>query len=105
MMLLIFVLLLNVVAPEPRRAAFRRTMADLLGDKGPISRVTRGEVKMHLDETGPYWWGEELQSGMRLCWNMAKQPGFLILAVYTAWVYAQFTLILMVSLHLTCILI
>lgn len=97
MMVLMFVLLLNLVAPETRRAAFRRTMAEFLGETGPFSRVTRGEVKMHLDETGPYWWAKELEAGFRLCWRMVKQPGFLALAVYAAWVYAQFTLILMVS--------
>ena len=30
-----------------------------------------------------------------MCWRMVKQPGFLILAFYSAWAYAQFTLILM----------
>lgn len=97
MMVLLFALLLNLAAPETRRAAFRRTMAEFLGETGPFSRVTRGEIKMHLDETGPYWWAEESEAGFRLCWQMVKQPGLLALSVYAAWVYAQFTLILMVS--------
>ena len=96
LIVIMLVMLLNLIAPETRRAAFRRTLAEFMGNTGPFSRVTRGEVKMHLDETGPYWWAEEVQAGLRLCWRMAKQPGFLALAIYTAWVNAQFTLILMV---------
>lgn len=102
--ILMFVLILNLLAPEVRRAAFRRSMADLVGLSGPFSRVTRGELKMHLDETGPYWWGEEVHAGVRLCWKMVRQPGFLILASYTAWVFAQFTLILMVSTSEDCVM-
>jgi MFS family permease len=94
---LLVVLLLNLITPETRRAAFRRTMAEFVCDTGSFSRVTRGEVKMHLDETGPFWWAEEIESGLRLCWRMLLQPGFLVLATYAAWVYAEFTLILMVS--------
>jgi hypothetical protein len=96
LIILLVILLLNLITPETRRAAFRRTMAEFVGDTGHFSRVTRGEVKMHLDETGPYWWAEEVESGLRLCWRMIRQPGFLVLAIYAAWVYAQFTLILMV---------
>lgn len=101
LVLLMLLLLLNLVMPETRRAAFRRTMAELTGDTGRFSRVTRGEVKMHVDETGPYWWAEEIEAGLRLCWRMSRQPGFAVLGSYTAWVYAQFTLILMVgALHM-----
>ena len=79
-----------------RRSAYRRTMAELLGEHGNFNRVGRGEVKMHLHAAGPYWWGEEVKAGAEMVWLMVKQPGFFILAVYTAWVYAQFTMILMV---------
>ena len=91
------VLLLNIINPEVRRSAYRRTLTELRGQEGGFSRVARGEVKMHLESTGPYWWGEEVLAGIKMSWLMARQPGFLVLAVYTAWVYAQFTLILMVS--------
>ncbi|EXJ83666.1 hypothetical protein A1O1_07290 [Capronia coronata CBS 617.96] len=94
-MLLMVVLLLNIIAPEVRRSAFRRTMAEMLGEGGSFSRVARGEVKMHLTGNGPYWWGEEVLAGLRLNWKMVKQPGFLVLSIYAAWVYAQFTLVLM----------
>lgn len=47
-------LLFNTIMPEVRRSAFRRTVAELIGDAGEFSRVTRGEIKMHLTLTGPY---------------------------------------------------
>jgi MFS family permease len=94
--LMMVVLLLNVIGPEVRRSAYRHTVADLMGDEGHVSRVSRGEVKMHLKSAGPYWWGEEVKAGMELCWKMLQQPGFAVLAVYIGWAYAHFTLILMV---------
>jgi hypothetical protein len=97
LLLLMFVLLLNMIAPELRRSAFRRTIAKMKGDEGNFSRIAQGEVKMHLKAAGPLWWGEEVKAGIEMCWLMLKQPGFVIVAVYTAWVYAQFTIILMVS--------
>ncbi|KAL2394567.1 hypothetical protein ABEF93_001655 [Exophiala dermatitidis] len=95
LMLLMAVLLLNVVSPEVRRSAFRRTIAEMLGAGGSFTRVARGEVKLHLTGNGPYWWGEEVLAGLRLSWKMVNQPGFLVLSIYAAWIYAQFTLILM----------
>ena len=97
---LTIVLLLNVIMPEVRRSAYRRTIAELSGETGEFSRVTRGEVKMHLSSKGPYWWGEEILAGLKLSIKVAFQPGFLILAVYAGWVYAQYNLVLMVSLML-----
>lgn len=103
LVLMMVVLLLNVVGPEVRRSAYRRTVAEFMGDNGHVSRVSRGELKMHLKSAGPYWWGEEVKAGMELNWKMLRQPGFAILAIYTAWAYAHFTLILMVCrpLHVT----
>ncbi|KIX92693.1 uncharacterized protein Z520_11545 [Fonsecaea multimorphosa CBS 102226] len=95
LLLLLAVILLNLIAPEVRRSAFRRTIAEITGEGGSFSRVARGEVKLHLTGNGPYWWGEEVMAGLRLSWRMAKQPGMLILSIYAAWVYAQFTLVLM----------
>ncbi len=97
LLLLMIVIVLNVITPEVRRSAFRRTVAEFAGHEGAFSRVARGEIKMHLERKGPYWWGEEVQAGLQLSWSMAKQPGFLILAIYAAWAYAQFTLVMMVS--------
>lgn len=78
------VLLLNVVAPEVRRSAFRRTLADLVSDHDTFSRIGRGEVKMHLDSTGPSWWAEEVVAGLRLSARMLQQPGFVLLSFYAA---------------------
>lgn len=97
LLLLMLVILLNIIAPEVRRSAFRRTVAEITGEGGSFSRVARGEVKLHLTGSGPHWWGEEVKAGLHLTWKMIKQPGFLALSIYAAWVYAQFTLVLMVS--------
>lgn len=95
---MMLVLMLNITAPEVRRSAFRRTMHEIIGDAGGFCRIGRGEVKMHLTGSGPYWWGEEVKAGLQLSFRMVRQPGFLVLALYSAWVYAQFTMVLMVSL-------
>lgn len=97
LLLLMLIMVLNVITPEVRRSAYRRTMAEFSGDEGTFSRVARGEIKMHLKGSGPYWWGEEVEAGLQLSWSMIKQPGFLVLATYAAWAYAQFTLVMMVS--------
>jgi serine/arginine repetitive matrix protein 2 len=101
--ILMFVTVLNVIVPEVRRSAFRRTLAEIAGQGGSFSRVARGEVKLHLTGTGPYWWGEEILAGMQLSWRMVKQPGFLVLSIYSAWVYAQFTLVIVVKLAPCCL--
>ena len=98
LLILMVVILLNVIAPEVRRSAFRRTIQDIVGYEGRLSRVGRGEIKMHLTGNGPYWWGEEVKAGLQLSWKMIIQPGFLVLSIHSAWVYSQFTLVLMVSL-------
>ncbi|KEF57025.1 uncharacterized protein A1O9_07215 [Exophiala aquamarina CBS 119918] len=98
LIILMAVLMLNIVAPEVRRSAFRRTVKEIMGDHGEFSRIARGEVKLHLTGNGPCWWGEEVKAGLQLSLRMIKQPGFFVLALYSAWVYAQFTLVLMVGL-------
>ena len=99
------VMFLNVVTPEVRRSAYRRTTADMaeFGTKGggrygkTMKRVARGEIKMHLRKRGPLWWGEEVKAGIQLSLMMVRQPGFFVLMWYLAWVQAQFSLVLMVS--------
>lgn len=97
LLILMMVLLLNVVSPELRRSAFRRTVAEMTGQHGDFCRIARGEVKLHIDGTGPAWWGQEMYAGWRLSKKMLCQPGFFVLSLYSAWVYAQYTFILMVS--------
>jgi hypothetical protein len=87
-------LLLNVITPEVRRSAYRRSMAEVLNGTEVSRRIARGEVKMHLYATGPLHWWEEVLAGHVLCFRMLKQPGFVVLALYQAWVYAQMVMVI-----------
>lgn len=89
-------LVINVLVPEVRRSPYRRSMAEIQEGKDVSRRLARGEIKMHLDSTGPMWWGEELLAGQRLCLQMIKQPGFAVLAVYVAWIYGQIIMVIVV---------
>jgi MFS family permease len=93
-----FVMFLNVLCPEVRRSAFRRSVAEVVKDDTVSRRLARGEVKMHMVQSGPKWWGEEFHYGVMLSKNMLRQPGFLVMALYTAWIYGQMVLIISVSL-------
>lgn len=88
------VLLLNVVCPEVRRSAYRRSAAELQRGAEVSRRIARGEVMMHRVKTGPKWWWQEVWHGILLVLEMLRQPGFLIVAVYAAWTYAQAVLII-----------
>jgi hypothetical protein len=88
------VLLLNVLCPEVRRSAYRRSVAEVRTGTDISRRVARGEVMMHRVKTGPRWWGEETYHGILLSLEMLRQPGFLVMAVYCGWIYAQVVLII-----------
>ena len=92
-----FVLLLNVITPEVRRSPYRRSMAEVRSGTDVSRRIARGEVKMHLDSTGPVWWWEEVFAGLTLSFRMLKQPGFAILSFYMGWIYGQVVLVIVVS--------
>lgn len=92
-----FVLLLNVLTPEVRRSAFRRSVAEVKNGEDFSRRLARGEVKMHLVQTGPKWWGEEFHYGLKLSIKMLRQPGFMVMAAYVAWMYGQIVLVVLVS--------
>jgi MFS family permease len=92
-----FVMLLNVLVPEVRRSAYRRSVAEVVTQDAVSRRLGRGEVKMHMVHTGPRWWGEEFHYGVILSSNMIRQPGFMVMALYVAWIYGQQVLIIMVS--------
>ena len=65
---------------------------------GEVSRrVARGEIKMHLESTGPIWWWEEVIAGHVLAIRMLLQPGFAILSLYLGWIYGQVVLVIVVS--------
>ena len=90
------VLVLNVLTPEVRRSAYRRSMAEVRTATDISRRVARGEVKMHLQSTGPIWWWEEVWAGHVLCVRMLKQPGFAVLSLYLGWIYGQVVIVIVV---------
>lgn len=93
-----FVLFLNVITPETRRSAYRRTVGEFFdrGNDRIKRRVARGEIKLHISETGPKYWVEEMLAGLKLSWRMLFQAGFSVLALYLAWIYAQVVLVIVV---------
>ncbi|THW15728.1 hypothetical protein D6D24_04796 [Aureobasidium pullulans] len=92
--LLSFFILINVIAPETRRAPYRRSVLRYMDEDEKLKkRVARGEIKLHLDQDGPKYWWEEVWAGMRLMGHMFCQFGFFVLAVYLAWIYALVVLI------------
>ncbi|KAK0728636.1 hypothetical protein B0T26DRAFT_849158 [Lasiosphaeria miniovina] len=95
------VLLLNVVCPEVRRSPFRRSVAEVRKGDHVSRRVARGEVMMHRVKDGPTWWGQEVYHGVFLSLEMLRQPGFMVVAVYTGWIYAQVVLIIVLLGSLT----
>ena len=91
------VLVLNILSPEVRRSAYRRSMAEVRTGDEVSRRVARGEIKMHLESTGPIWWWEEVIAGHVLAVRMLLQPGFAILSLYLGWIYGQIVLVIVVS--------
>ncbi|KAI4724300.1 hypothetical protein E4T49_07971 [Aureobasidium sp. EXF-10728] len=92
--LLSFFILMNVIAPETRRAPYRRSVLKYLDEEDKLKkRVARGEVKLHMDQDGPKYWYQEVWAGLRLMGHMFCQFGFFVLAVYLAWIYALVVLI------------
>lgn len=91
------VLVLNILSPEVRRSAYRRSMAEVRSGDEVSRRVARGEIKMHLESTGPIWWWEEVIAGHVLAIRMLLQPGFAILSLYLGWIYGQVVLVIVVS--------
>ncbi|OHE92955.1 hypothetical protein CORC01_11748 [Colletotrichum orchidophilum] len=94
-------LLLNTLCPEVRRSAFRRSVVEVRTGTDISRRVARGEIMMHRVKTGPRWWGQELYHGIALCFEMLRQPGFAVMAVYSGWIYAQVVLIIVLLGSLT----
>jgi len=94
--LLAFFLFVNVVAPETRPFPYRRSLVHFFDLSGTTikQRLARGEVKLHVSNTGPKWWLEEVNAGIVLTCRMFFQPGFFLVAIYLAWIYAQVVLII-----------
>ncbi len=96
--ILAFVLLLNIVTPETRRAMYRQSVAEYRDEQDRPNRIlARGEVKLHVSAEAPKYWYEEVWAGMELSCQMLFQFGFAVLAVYWAWIYAQIVLVIVVS--------
>ena len=89
-------LMLNILAPETRRAAYRKSVTEVYDrDQNYITRrVSRGECKLHISTEGPKYWFEEVWAGMKLMAMMMRQPGFFVLSFYLAWIYAQIVLVI-----------
>ncbi|KAK7220695.1 hypothetical protein V2G26_008698 [Clonostachys chloroleuca] len=90
--LIAMVLILNIICPEVRRSAYRRSMTEVRTETDISRRIARGEVMMHRVRTGPKWCGQEVFHGVLLSLEMLHQPGFAVLALYVAWIYAQIVL-------------
>lgn len=98
--ILAFVLLLNIVTPETRRAMYRQSVAEYRDEEDRPNRIlARGEVKLHVSAEAPKYWYEEVWAGMELSCQMLFQFGFAVLAVYWAWIYAQIVLVIVVSIR------
>ncbi|CAO2657877.1 Nn.00g071370.m01.CDS01 [Neocucurbitaria sp. VM-36] len=89
-------LVLNILAPETRRAPYRKSVTEVYDrDENYITRrVSRGECKLHISTEGPKYWFEEVWAGMKLMVMMMFQPGFLVLSLYLGWIYAQIVLVI-----------
>jgi hypothetical protein len=94
--LLAFFLFVNVVAPETRPSPYRRSLIHFFDLSGSTikRRLARGEVKLHISNTGPKWWLEEVNAGIVLTCRMLSQPGFFLVTIYLAWIYAQVVLVI-----------
>lgn len=91
----IFIVLLNVMAPETRRSPYRRSFTEFIDEDEKLRRrIARGEIKLHLESEGPSWWGEEVWAGIRLNFKMLLQRGFFVLAAYLGWTYALVVLVI-----------
>ncbi|KAK0719653.1 hypothetical protein B0H67DRAFT_642986 [Lasiosphaeris hirsuta] len=100
-MLVAVVLLLNVLCPEVRRSPYRRSVAEVRNGNKVSRRIARGEVMMHRVKDGPTWWWQEVYHGVFLSLEMLRQPGFMVMALYSGWIYAQIVLIIVLLGSLT----
>lgn len=99
-------LVVNVAAPETRRAAHRRSILHYFDEEERLKKkVARGEIKLHLEAEGPAYWWEEVWAGIKLMVHMLLQPGFCVLALYLAWVYALVVLVTLVSFRTSSLLL
>jgi MFS family permease len=94
--ILVGALILNILAPETRRAAYRRSVTEVYdrNENYITRRVSRGECKLHISTEGPLYWFEEVWAGMKLVFMMMFQSGFFVMSFYLGWLYAQIMLVI-----------
>jgi MFS family permease len=91
------VLVLNIIAPETRRSAHRKSFKDFVDhDENVRRKVARGEVRLHISDKGPRFWFQELWAGVILSKRMFFQRGFSVLSLYLGWIYGQNVLVIVV---------
>ena len=96
--LIAFVLVLNVIAPETRRSPYRRSFHVYVDENEKVrQKVARGEIRLHVWGEGPQIWYQEVGAGIVLNFRMLFQNGFFVLALYLGWIYAQVVLVIIVS--------
>lgn len=93
------VLILNIMAPETRHAAYRHHWREYIDHEERVRRkIARGEIKLHISDEGPKHWFEEVFAGIILSKRMFCQRGFFVLAMYLGWIYGQSVLLIVVRL-------
>ncbi|KAF2401963.1 hypothetical protein EJ06DRAFT_474349 [Trichodelitschia bisporula] len=89
------VIVINVIMPETRRSAHRRTVRLNIDSEEKLLETTIwGEAKLHVTGVSPRNWLQEVWAGLVLNQRMLRQQGFVILAVYVAWIYAMVVLVI-----------
>jgi hypothetical protein len=97
--LMAFVLVLNVLTPETRRVAHRRSFKDYVdADEVVRRKLVMGEIKLHVHDEGPTNCFQEIWAGMILSKRMFCQRGFGVLSLYIGWIYGQNILLVVVRL-------
>lgn len=91
-LILLVTLILNVALPDTRGSLHRKVVSEMRARASASTEPQIGEVMLHRVNRSPIWWGQEVYHGVLLSLEMLRQPGFLVLAVYTGWVYAQVVL-------------
>ncbi|QDS71209.1 hypothetical protein FKW77_010350 [Venturia effusa] len=94
-MLIGIVLILNIIVPETRHAAYRHHWREYIDHETRVRRkIARGEIKLHISDEGPKHWFDELFAGVIVSKRMFCQRGFFVLAMYLGWIYGQSVLLI-----------
>jgi hypothetical protein len=61
--------------------------------KDELQRVDRGEIKMVVFGSSPYWWWEEVWAGVVLSFRMLGQLGFFVMTIYIGWIAGEIAMV------------